>query len=315
VALDRHLSAMKITSKVATWSTLSLGPGEDSDARLHRELSLADAVLILLSSDYVANDGCWKRQFQQVADKAISGTPLLISIRVRPVDIIGTLIDRLPCLPATGPAISQWQDQDAAWTCVAEQLRTILDGDKSTTSQHVRDATLRPQRTPTSAPVTATRSSRTRRSLGYAIVAVSALAGVAASMRALLWHSNETPSVLPPAASGSVSINLPISVEVLPPPASATSSITQSGIPPTTTSRTPIATSTHPQSTVSAKVNALPPALRCDTEDEVRACRAGCRELRIQAVARCTEDSCRIQAAEFEENSCVPSCKAKGCTQ
>ncbi len=124
--LAKHLSSLVASELVALWSPADVRPGDDAREISRRELDRATAMLLLVSADYLADESCWHHQFQYAANRVSSGSLRLIPIRVRPVDLTGTSLQRFSPLPLDGRAVTEWPNADSVWTHISEQLRAAL---------------------------------------------------------------------------------------------------------------------------------------------------------------------------------------------
>ena len=107
--LEQHLRAAKLPY-------CTIAPG----GSVSEQLARAQAVLVLLSADYLANNGIeLDLIMQQYGQRGISVVPVLW----RPAPWQDGPLSALPALPANGRAVTVWSNRDAAWMAVLDGLR------------------------------------------------------------------------------------------------------------------------------------------------------------------------------------------------
>lgn len=99
-------------------------PGAAIAATLERQLEQADALLALVSADYLAADDCMA--FLERARSRPRDRLHLVPVLVRPTALNGTPLFGRMSLPEGGRAVTEWQNQDAAWKSIADGLRLLL---------------------------------------------------------------------------------------------------------------------------------------------------------------------------------------------
>ncbi|MCB9317545.1 MAG: leucine-rich repeat domain-containing protein, partial [Lewinellaceae bacterium] len=113
-------------NKLKIWDDRDINAGEQWEKEIFRELEAADIVLCLVSSDFVASDFCWKKEFEAALKGHHKGTKTVIPIRLRQCDWDDLPIAKLQAAPSSN-WINQSNDRDAAWTEVSKQLRPAMD--------------------------------------------------------------------------------------------------------------------------------------------------------------------------------------------
>lgn len=129
--LETHVAPLIREQAVVVWSTHMLAAGEDSQVAVEAQIDAADAILLLLSSDFFASREIQHQQVQRALHRrAACGVPV-VPVLVRPcVWRYGPLADLQP-LPRHGKAISSWPNRDEAWVEVVEGIQAALAGASS----------------------------------------------------------------------------------------------------------------------------------------------------------------------------------------
>lgn len=131
-ALKRHLSPLMRGESLLTWDDGNLLPGEEWDKSIRRELALANIVVLLVSSDFMASDYIWK-EINIAIQRHESGEALVVPVIVRPCSWEMAPFARFNALPEKGRPITKWEDKDEAWRAVVQQIRRLSEKQKSDT--------------------------------------------------------------------------------------------------------------------------------------------------------------------------------------
>ncbi|MFO0760470.1 MAG: phosphodiester glycosidase family protein [Byssovorax sp.] len=126
-ALDDHLSALERDDRVTVFHDGKVGPGEDRDAVVAREIAAADLIVLLISASFLASDACFTREIEPAIARHRRGEALVVLVLVRPVDWKSEAFEDLPCLPANLLAVTMWNNVDMALRTVEQGLRRALE--------------------------------------------------------------------------------------------------------------------------------------------------------------------------------------------
>lgn len=126
--LDKHLSALKRTGVISDWHDRKILPGDDFDGKINEHLRLADVILFLVSSDFLASSYIWDIEVKCAMERHNKGEARVIPIILRPVDLEGVPFEHLLRLPKDGLPVTEWTNQDLAFSNVAQGIRrTVIE--------------------------------------------------------------------------------------------------------------------------------------------------------------------------------------------
>ncbi len=126
--LDKHLSALKRTGVISDWHDRKILPGDDFDGRINDQLRLADVILFLVSSDFLASSYIWDVEVKYAMERHDKGEARVIPIILRPVDLGGVPFEHLLRLPKDGLPVTEWANQDLALSNIAQGIRrTVIE--------------------------------------------------------------------------------------------------------------------------------------------------------------------------------------------
>jgi hypothetical protein len=123
--LDGHLGTLRRQGRIETWWRGKTLGGAERIREADEQLAAAQIILLLISADFVQSDRCIaeaKHAMKRRAEDAI-----VIPVRLRPADIQRMPFQKLEAFPMDDRAITQWDDQDAAFLNVVEGIRKVLD--------------------------------------------------------------------------------------------------------------------------------------------------------------------------------------------
>lgn len=120
---QNHLSGLKENGLIDTWTDRCIGPGEEWEPEIHKNLANAKFVLLLISSDFLASKYCTGVEMQRALQMHQRGEAIVVPIVIRPVDWMDYEIGKIQALPEWGKPISDHDSSDAAWVSVVRALK------------------------------------------------------------------------------------------------------------------------------------------------------------------------------------------------
>jgi hypothetical protein len=88
-------------------------------------LHTAAVILLLISPDSLADDTCYHLEIQRAMERHQAGEARVIPILLRPVDWAGAPFSQLDVLPKKHHPVTRWDNQDAAFQEIAEDIRAV----------------------------------------------------------------------------------------------------------------------------------------------------------------------------------------------
>lgn len=141
--LEKHLTMLKRTGRIASFSARSVGAGGAWRGAIDKELLDARIVVLLLSTDYLASDYCYDVEMETARRRFEAGEALVIPVLVREIDVARReetkrellWFEKLQRIPraesgqglADGVPVTSWPSQDAAWLAVVREIRARVD--------------------------------------------------------------------------------------------------------------------------------------------------------------------------------------------
>ena len=132
-ALERlctHMAMLKRDGLINEWYDREILAGDDIDRAILEKLNSCDLFLALVSPDFLASDYCYETEMARALERHDANEARVVPIIIEPCEgWQKSPLGRLKALPEDGKPISEWENENAAFKEVAEELRRILTAD------------------------------------------------------------------------------------------------------------------------------------------------------------------------------------------
>lgn len=149
--LQAHLSPIKRHGDSTAWYDREIDLGGDIDGEVQSNLADSDVFLACVSSAYIQSKYCYDIELRTALERHEKGDLTLIPIILRPCQWRRTLLGKLKAAPEDGKAVTEWSNEDSAFSNIVEGLFKIIDA----------------RRRPATAAATPTKVETTARSARY----------------------------------------------------------------------------------------------------------------------------------------------------
>jgi internalin A len=126
--LKTHLSPLERLKLIETWYDRRIVAGEDFGEKINENLESADIILLLVSSDFIASNYCYKKEMARALDRHKKNEAHVVPVIIRDVNwkVIPEL-SRLTAVPKDGRPVPDWPRKDAAWRDVSERIKEMIE--------------------------------------------------------------------------------------------------------------------------------------------------------------------------------------------
>jgi hypothetical protein len=124
--LRRSLAVLEAEKTISLWDRGDLLGGQRSEDVVRENLELSWIVLLLISSDFMADDGLCKFEMDMAMERLEFGIVHVVPIRLRSVNMGNSRLKNLTWLPEK--LVAQSPDKDAAFTAIVDGIVKICDG-------------------------------------------------------------------------------------------------------------------------------------------------------------------------------------------
>lgn len=124
--LEKHLATLKHQGLIEAWHDRGIDPGQKLDDAISKRLEEADVILLLVSSDFLSSDYCYKKEMGRALERNASGEATVIPVILRACDWKNTPLGELLAVPTDAKPITKWPDEDEAFLDVVSAIRRAL---------------------------------------------------------------------------------------------------------------------------------------------------------------------------------------------
>ena len=124
--LEVHLSALKRQGLISAWHDRRITTGSHVEKSIDANLNAAEAVLLLVSPDFIASDYCYNLEMTRAMERHKRGEARVIPIILRPCDWHDLPFGELMAAPRDGKAITTWPNVDEAFLDVVRTIKAAL---------------------------------------------------------------------------------------------------------------------------------------------------------------------------------------------
>ena len=127
IQLGNHLSGLERRGIITGWHDRKIGAGREWEGEIHKHLNTAGIILLLISSDFLASNYCYDVEMNRAMERHEAGEACVIPVMLRSVVWEDELFSKLQALPRDAKPVTQWKDQDAAFTNIARGIKKAVE--------------------------------------------------------------------------------------------------------------------------------------------------------------------------------------------
>ncbi len=122
----KQLSPYRRQNLVEIWDDSKIGPGEEWDNVIKRELAVANIIVLLISADLIATDYIWDVEMKEAMERHERKEATVVPVIIRPCAWENAPFGKLNALPEKGVPVEKWTNKDEAWTQVVKRISALL---------------------------------------------------------------------------------------------------------------------------------------------------------------------------------------------
>jgi hypothetical protein len=140
-ALQTHLMILERQGLIEPWHDRAISAGTEWAGAIDEHLEKADVILLLVSANFLASDYIFDIELKRAMEKHHANQARVIPIFIKPCDWSGTPFGKLQGLPKDTMPVTEWPNQDAAWTDVAKGIRRAVEDIRGVVCPELEDRT------------------------------------------------------------------------------------------------------------------------------------------------------------------------------
>jgi hypothetical protein len=125
--LETHLKLLQRQQVIDTWHDRKIGAGREWEQAIDDNLEAANIILLLISADFLASDYCWDVEIKRAIQRHQDNSAVVIPVSLRPCDKTDVDFMKLQGLPKDFKPITKWDNQDEAFTDIAQGIRAAAN--------------------------------------------------------------------------------------------------------------------------------------------------------------------------------------------
>ncbi len=141
--LENHLSLLRRQGAISVWHDRKITPGNEWAEAIDSNITRADIILLLVSSDFIASEYCYGKEMNIALERHLRSSARVIPVILRSVDWHPAPFGKLQALPTDGKPVSTWEDKDEALTDITRGIRLVVEELEATTQPDAQEDELR----------------------------------------------------------------------------------------------------------------------------------------------------------------------------
>jgi hypothetical protein len=125
--LDNHLSDLRRQGMISVWYDRRIVPGEEWERAIAENLEAADIILLLVSSDFIASDYCYKIEMERAVERHDAGEAVVIPVILRSCVWQGAPFGKIQALPRDAKPVTSAANRDEAFTDVVTGVHRAVE--------------------------------------------------------------------------------------------------------------------------------------------------------------------------------------------
>src|SRR5437879_803178 len=122
-----HLKPLQRQGLITTWHDRDIKAGVRWDQQISQQLDSAQIILLLVSSAFMASEYCYSVEMKRAMERYYLQEACVIPIILSPCDWRVASFNMLQALPKNAKPISEWDDREAAFNNIVDNIRKVVN--------------------------------------------------------------------------------------------------------------------------------------------------------------------------------------------
>ena len=124
--LLKHLTPLTKNGSLVCWDDRKLVMGEALEESLRSELTRADLVVFLVSSDFIASTSCFHQELEAILERRKFDNVPILPVIIRDCVWEDTPFAQFVAAPTDGKPVTRFSNRDVAWTDIANKIKEAV---------------------------------------------------------------------------------------------------------------------------------------------------------------------------------------------
>lgn len=133
--LETHLSLLKREGVISTWHDRKILAGDEFESEIDENIEDSDIILLLISPYFIASDYCYDIEMKRALERHKNGDSRVIPIILEHCDWHPAPFGKLLALPKDGNPVTEYPNQNKAFTEIAKGIRRVINEAQSKPSK------------------------------------------------------------------------------------------------------------------------------------------------------------------------------------
>ena len=125
--LQKHLYLLRRQMRDIVILDTPIRPGSEWLKERDNNLNIADIIILLVSSDFLASDYIYSVEMMRALERHSAKEAYVIPVILRPTLWEDTPLSHLQVLPSNGKPVTRWQNEDEAFADVIVGIREVIE--------------------------------------------------------------------------------------------------------------------------------------------------------------------------------------------
>ena len=125
--LVEHLSGLKRNGIIHEWHDRALVAGDIWDDSIKKNMEESQIIIFLVSATFMKSNYINDVEIKTAMQKYENGEITIATVHIRPCDFGSLSLRKFQAMTENNKAVSLYQDRDAAWLEVIQNLKRVID--------------------------------------------------------------------------------------------------------------------------------------------------------------------------------------------
>jgi len=111
---------------ISGWCDRQISAGEEWANKIDERMNVANIILLLVSSDFIASNYCWNTEVKRAMERHQAGEACVIPVILRPANWGRAPFGKIQALPKNAKPVTSWSNRDEAFLNISQGIEAVL---------------------------------------------------------------------------------------------------------------------------------------------------------------------------------------------